>query len=50
MTRDALRSHVVGCADEGVGVALGPELAANAKVAEFDLTVAAKENVGGLDI
>ena len=50
MTRDALRSHVVGGADEGVGVALGSEFAADAKVAELDLTVAAEEDIGGLDV
>jgi len=47
---DALGRHVVGCADEGVGIAFGAEFAADAKVAEFDLAVAAEEDVGRLDV
>ena len=47
---DALWGHVVRGADERVGVAFGAELAANAEVAEFDLAVAAEENVGGFDV
>lgn len=37
----ALGGHVVGSADEGVGIALGAELAADAEVAKFDLAAAA---------
>ena len=47
---DALGGHVVGGADEGVGVAFGAEFAADAEVAELDLTVAAEEDVGGFDV
>lgn len=47
---DALRGHIVGGADEGVGVAAGAELAADAEVAELDLAVAAEEDVGGFDV
>jgi hypothetical protein len=47
---DPLGRHVVGSADEGVGIAFGAELAADAKVAEFDLAVAAEEDVGGFDV
>lgn len=47
---DAFRRHVVGGADKGVGVAAGAERPADAKIAQFHLTVAAKEDVGGLDI
>jgi hypothetical protein len=39
---DPLRRHVVRGADEGVGIAFGAELAADAKVAQFDLPVAAE--------
>jgi hypothetical protein len=41
LARDAFRGHVVRGADEGVGVAFGAELAADAKVTQFNLTVAA---------
>ena len=47
---DALGGHVVGRADEGVGVAFGPEFATDAEVAEFDLAVAAEEDVGRFDV
>ena len=47
---DALRCHIVGGSDKGVSVATGAELAADAEVAEFDLSIAAEEDVGGLDI
>ena len=50
MSGYALGGHVVGGTDEGVGVALGAEFTADAKVAEFDLPVAAQENVGGFDV
>ena len=50
MSRDALGRHVVGGTDECVGIALGAEFAADAKVAEFDLPIAAEEDVGGFDI
>lgn len=36
---DSLRCHVIRCSNEGVGIALGAEFAADAKVAEFHLTV-----------
>lgn len=42
---DSLRGHVVGCADEGVCIALGSEFTADTKVTELDLTVAAEEDV-----
>ncbi len=47
---DALGCHVVGCADEGVGVAFGAEFAADAEVAEADLAGAGEEDVGGFDV
>ena len=47
LTCNALGGHVIGCADEGIGITFGPELTADAKVAEFDLAVAAEEDVGG---
>jgi hypothetical protein len=47
---DSFRGHVVGCADKGVGVSFGAEFAADAKVAELDLAVAAEENVGRFDV
>lgn len=50
MSGYALGGHVVGSADEGVGIALGAELAADAEVAKFDLAVAAEEDVGGFDV
>lgn len=47
---DPLGRHVVGGANEGVGVSFGAEFAADAKVAEFDLAVAAEQDVGGFDV
>lgn len=47
---DSLGSHVIRRSNEGVGVALGAELAADAKVAEFHLTVATQEDIGWFDI
>ena len=42
---DALGSHIVGCANKGIGVAFGSEFATDAEIAEFDLAIAAEENV-----
>ena len=42
---DAFGGHVVGGADEGVGVAFGAEFAGDAEVAEFDLPGAVEEDV-----
>ncbi len=50
LARDALGRHVVGGADEGVGVAFGAEFAADAEVAEADLARAGEEDVGGFDV
>ena len=50
MTGDSLRGHIVGGADEGVGVSFGTELATDTKVAKLDLAVTAQQNVGGLDV
>ena len=50
LARDALGRHVVRGADEGVGVTACAELAADSEVAEFHLTVAAEEDVGGFDV
>lgn len=47
---DALRCHVIGGADEGVGVPFGTELAANAKVTKADLTGAGQEDIGRFDV
>nr|POE88384.1 hypothetical protein CFP56_11613 [Quercus suber] len=47
---DAFGGHVVGGADEGVGVAFGAELAADAEVAELDLALAREQDVAGLDV
>ncbi len=50
LTGDALGSHVVRRADEGVCVALCAEFAADSEIAEFDLAVAAEEDVGWFDV
>lgn len=50
LTSDSLRGHVIGCTDEGIGIAFGPEFSADAEVAELDLAVAAEEDIGGLDV
>ena len=50
LSLDALRGHIVGCADEGSGFALGAEFAGYAEVAELDLAVAAEEDVGRFDV
>lgn len=50
LARDALGGHVVGGADEGVGVAFGAEFAGDAEVAEADEALAGEEDVGGFDI
>ena len=47
---DALRSHVVGGADEGAGLALSAAFARDAEVAEFDGAGAGQEDVGGFDV
>lgn len=47
---DALGRHVVRRPDEGIGVALGAEFPAHAEIAQFDLSVAAQEDVRGLDV
>lgn len=47
---DTLGSHVVRCADERVRVTLSSELAADTKIAEFDLPVAAEEDIAGFDV
>ena len=47
---NALGRHVIGGADECVGIAAGAEFAANAEVAEFDLAIAAEEDVRGFDV
>ena len=47
---DALRCHVVGGADEGIGVPFGAKFAANSKVAKADLTRPGQENVGRFDV
>ena len=47
---NTLRGHVVGGANEGVGVPFGAELAANAEVAEADLTRTGQEDVGRFDV
>lgn len=50
LARDALGGHVVGGADEGVGVVFGAVFAADAEVAEADLPAAGEEDVGGFDV
>lgn len=50
MSGYSLRSHVVGGTNKSVRVALAAEFTADAKVAEFDLPVAAEEDVGGFDV
>lgn len=47
---DALGRHVVGCADEGIGIATGAELAADTEVTQLHLSIATEEDIGGLDI
>lgn len=47
---DSLWCHVVRRADEGIGIALGAELARDTKVAKTDETIPGKENVRRLDI
>lgn len=47
---DTLRSHVVGSADERVGVAFRTELAGHAEIAKADETLAGEEDIGRLDI
>ena len=44
------RRHVVGCTNEGIGIALGPEFPADPKIAKLDLAVAAKKDVGRFDV
>lgn len=50
LPRNALGGHVVAGTDESAGVALGAELARHAEIAEFDVAVAAEEDVAGLDV
>lgn len=47
---DPLRRHVVGGADERIGIAFGAEFAAHPKITQLHLAVAAQENVGRLDV
>ena len=47
---DTLRCHVVGRADERVCVAFCAEFAAHAKIAEFNLAIAAEKDVGRFDV
>lgn len=50
LARYPFRSHVIGCTNESIGIALGPELSADPKIAKLDLTVAAKKDVGWFDV
>lgn len=45
LTCDTFWRHVVGGADERIGIALGAELAADTKVAELDLAIATQKDV-----
>lgn len=45
LASDTFWCHVVGGADERIGVTLGAELAADTKVAELDLAITAQEDV-----
>ena len=47
---DALRGHIVGGADEGVGVPLGAKFAANAEIAKADLAGTGQEDIGRFDV
>ena len=47
---DPLRSHVVRCADERIGIAFGSKLAAHSEIAQFDLAVSAQEDIAGFDV
>lgn len=47
---DTFGSHVVRCADESVGIALGAELTTHTKVAELDIATTREEDVAGLDV
>ena len=48
--RNSLWGHVVGRANEGVGIPFSAEFAADAEVAKTDLTRTRQEDVGGFDI
>lgn len=50
LARDPFRSHVIRCANEGIGIALGPEFSADSKIAKLDLAVAAEKDVGWFDV
>jgi len=50
LARDTFRRHVIAGANEGVCLALSPKVSRNTKVAELDLAVPAKEDVGGFDV
>lgn len=50
LARDSFGCHVVGCADEGVGVAFGAKFTTDAEIAEADETRAGEEDVGGFDV
>ena len=47
---DTFGRHVVRCADESVGIALGAELATHTKVAEFDIAATCEKDIAGLDV
>lgn len=47
---DPFGSHIIGSANECVGVAFGAEFTAHAKIAELHLAITAQENIGWLDV
>lgn len=50
LASDSFWGHVIGCADEGVCITLGTELATDTEVAQFDLAISAQENIRWFDI
>ena len=50
LARDTLGGHIVGCANEGVGITLSAKLATDTEIAEPDLAGAGKKNIGWFDI
>lgn len=45
LSSNAFWGHVVGGADERIGVTLGAELAADTEIAELDLSITTQKNV-----
>lgn len=50
LARDPLGRHIVRRADKRVGIALGPKFAADPEIAQFDLSVAAEQDIRWFDV